>query len=92
MINLREVEEARKLLGLPEEATLKEIKSAYRKLSLKYHPDKCSRKNQKECEDMFKKINWAHDILMGYCASYKYSFKKNDVENEHLPEFYDGWF
>ena len=92
MIDFTQVEEARKLLELPEKATMKEIKGAYRRLSLKYHPDKCSETNQKKCEEMFKKISWAYDIIMDYCASYKYSFKEDDIKNEHLPKFHDGWF
>ena len=100
MANFKEIDEARKLLGIEETATLKEIKNAYRKLAFKHHPDKCKDEEKKECEEMFKKITHANDILMSYCAGYEYSFKEDDVEREtadkefyeHLKRFYDGWF
>ena len=100
MANFKEIDEARKLLGIEETATLKEIKNAYRKLAFKHHPDKCKDEEKKECEEMFKKITHASDILMSYCAGYEYSFKEEDVEKgtadkefyEHLKRFYDGWF
>ena len=100
MANFKQIDEARRLLGLDEDANLEEIKKSYRKLSLKYHPDRCKDKNKKECEEMFKKINQANKILMAYCAGYRYSFKEKDVKRntmdkqfyEHLKQFYDGWW
>ena len=85
------IEEARKLLKLPERATLKEVKDAYRTLCLKYHPDKCD-KNKKKSEEMFKKISQAYRIIIDYCASYQFPFTKTDVGEERLQNFYDGWF
>lgn len=55
-----------KSLGVNENATDEEIKKAYRKLSLKYHPDKQANKSEaerKEAEDKFKEINEAYQIL-----------------------------
>jgi len=99
MPEFKEIDKARKVFDLDEHATLKEIKSAYKKLVLKYHPDRCPDDKKKECEKMFKMISHANDILMNYCASYKYSFAEKDVkrnvmekeEYEHLKRFYDGW-
>jgi len=95
-----QIDEARKILGLSEYATLTEIKDAYRKFAIKYHPDKCEDKDKKECENMFKKLAHANDILMSYCAGYKYSFREKDVKRnaideefyKHLKRFYDGWW
>ena len=48
------------VLGVSENATQDEIKKAYRKLARKYHPDICKKK---ECEEKFKEINTAYEIL-----------------------------
>ena len=100
MTDFQKIDNARRLLNLDESATLQEIKESFRKLSLKHHPDRSQGKKKKECEEMFKKINQAYEILMGYCAGYKYSFKERDVKKnsideelrEHLKRFYDGWW
>jgi DnaJ-class molecular chaperone len=100
-MDFNKIDGARKTLGLGENATLEEIRSAYRSLVLKYHPDRCAEKDREEYAEIFKKITRAYETIMVYCASYKYSFKKQDVEKttkeedmdkEHLKNFYDGWF
>ena len=99
MADFTQIDAARKLLGLDEEASIEEIKEAFRNLSLQYHPDSCKEQDKKYCEEMFKKVNQAKDIILNYCANYRYSFKENDVKKntmdkelyEHLKRFYDGW-
>ena len=49
------------VLGIGKNATDAEIKSAYRKLAKKYHPD--LNPGDKEAEEKFKEVNEAHDIL-----------------------------
>ncbi|NPA11297.1 MAG: molecular chaperone DnaJ [Epsilonproteobacteria bacterium] len=49
------------ILGVSRSATKVEIKKAYRKLAMKYHPDK--NPGDKEAEEMFKKINEAYQVL-----------------------------
>ena len=49
------------VLGLGKNATDAEIKSAYRKLAKKYHPD--LNPGDKTAEEKFKEVNEAHDIL-----------------------------
>jgi len=50
-----------RLLGVAKTATSEEIKKAYRKLALKYHPDKT--KGDKTAEEKFKEINEANEVL-----------------------------
>ena len=49
------------VLGINKEATPDQIKSAYRKLAVKYHPDK--NKGDKASEDKFKEASEAYHIL-----------------------------
>lgn len=49
------------ILGLPKTATADEIKKTYRKLALKYHPDK--NPDNADAAEKFKEVNRAHSIL-----------------------------
>jgi len=50
-----------KILGVEKTADISEIKKAYRKLALKFHPDKT--KGDKPLEEKFKKISEAYAVL-----------------------------
>ena len=49
------------MLGVSRSASADEIKKAYRKLAIKYHPDK--NQGNKEAEEKFKEISHAYEIL-----------------------------
>ena len=50
-----------KVLGIGKNATPKEIKSAYRKLARKFHPD--LHPNDKDAKKNFQQINEANEVL-----------------------------
>lgn len=54
------------VLGLSKGASDNEIKKAYRKAAMKYHPDKfsnASEKEKKDAEEKFKEVNEAYQVL-----------------------------
>ena len=51
------------VLDMPKTASAKKIKSAYRKLALKYHPDKVEEKEKQTAEEKFVRINEAYSVL-----------------------------
>ena len=71
------------VLGLDTSATEKDIKSAYRKLARKHHPD--LNPNNTEAEEKFKKINEAHEVLSDPEKRKKYDQYGKDWQ--HAEEF-----
>ncbi|MCI2229124.1 J domain-containing protein [Polaribacter sp. MSW13] len=68
-----------KILGLSKSATEKEIKTAYRKLARKYHPD--VNPDNKDAELKFKEINEANEVLSNSENRKKYDKYGKDWQN-----------
>lgn len=51
------------ILGVNKGASLDEIKKAYRKLAMKYHPDRVASEEKKSAEEKFKEISEAYAVL-----------------------------
>lgn len=58
------------ILGLDKNSSQEDIKKAYRKLAIKWHPDK--NEGSKEAEDKFKEISEAYDVLSNQDKKSKY--------------------
>lgn len=89
MNRYQEITEARKILDLPETATMKSIKDSYRRLLREWHPDRCA-ENPATCIEMTRKIIAAHQTIMAYCQNYQYSFSEDAVRRHLSPE--EWWF
>jgi DnaJ-class molecular chaperone len=89
MSKFDEITLARKILDLPEIATMAVIKSSYRKMLARWHPDK-GEENKEKCAEMTRKIISAYQTIMDYCVHYQYSFSEDTVKNQQSPE--DWWF
>jgi DnaJ-class molecular chaperone len=69
------------VLELHNNASDEEVKKAYKKMAVKYHPDKhanSSEQEKKEAEENFKKIADAYDVLTN--------------KEKHMPSFAKGNF
>ena len=64
--------EAIDVLGLPKQASLKEIKRRHRQLVKEHHPD--SNGQKEENPETIRKINAAYELLRSYCDNYLFSF------------------
>ncbi|MBT3338453.1 MAG: J domain-containing protein [Anaerolineae bacterium] len=69
-----------KILGVERKASQDEIKSVYRKLAMKYHPDR--NPGDKKAEESFKEINEAYQVL---------SDPKKRARYDQLGSSYSQW-
>mmetsp|Transcript_1756 Transcript_1756/g.2520 ORF Transcript_1756/g.2520 Transcript_1756/m.2520 type:complete len:514 (+) Transcript_1756:137-1678(+) len=70
-----------KILGIPRNAKKKDIKSAYRELALKWHPDK-NKDNVEEAKKMFQDIGEAYEVLYDDELRSKYDRGEQVFENQ----------
>jgi len=72
------------ILEIDKTASKEEIKNSYKKLALKYHPDRNQDYNKKaECEDKFKEISEAYEILSDDEKKKNYDRGQNIVLNNN---------
>ncbi len=60
---MREKRDYYEILGVPRNASTEEIKKAYRRLAMQYHPDRAPADKKKEYEEKFKEISEAYAVL-----------------------------
>ncbi len=78
----RKLNKARKILGVPEIATLEQIKSAYHRFAMKYHPDRCTEKDKQMCTKKMTEVNRAYAVIMDYVHNYRYIFTEKAIKEQ----------
>ena len=81
--------EPHEILGVDKDASLTDIKKAYRKLSLQYHPDKQhgkSEEQKKEAETKMREINEAYEKLTGSRCEGQSKEELEEIEREKEQE------
>ena len=86
-----------KILNVTRNATQDEIKKSYRKLALKYHPDRHASKTEEEknaAEVIFKDVNLAYEVLSDETKKRKYDsgVDVEDLDNPHAGHGGHGGF
>lgn len=71
------------VLGVPKDASSQDIKSAYRKLVLRYHPDRNSHDGEQQlvAEERFKQVVEAYEILGNELKRRQYDVYQNRAGN-----------
>lgn len=81
------------ILGVAEDADVDAIKKAYRKLAMKYHPDR--NKGDKAAEEKFKEINEANEVLSDSVKKQQYdAYRRGDFGAAGMGWFwwFSGWW
>jgi DnaJ-class molecular chaperone len=73
---------AKSLLGLREKSSLKEIKSKYKNLMKKWHPDKHKDEIEKATQ-MSAQINEAYKTVLEYTKEYEYPFDEESLKSAY---------
>ena len=73
---------ALEVFGLPEHATLKQIKARHRELVKRFHPDGGEGRDG----ERIRLINAAYRLLADYCAGYAFSFDEDEFYRQNPDE------
>ncbi len=79
------------VLGVSEDASLSDIRAAFRRLTVKYHPDRFPGSERKDAEQHFQQITEAFNVLSHPASRDTYdrelSLQRTGPSTGHTPEF-----
>ena len=75
MVGKEDILHAARVLNLPSRASRKQIQDIYRKLTMKYHPDRTGGTTGARMAE----ITAAYDTVMKYCEQYEIPFEEKDI-------------
>ena len=75
MFKKEDVLHAAKVLNLPSRASIKQIQEIYRKLTMKYHPDRTDGKTGEQMAE----ITAAFDTVIKYCEHFEIPFNEDEM-------------
>lgn len=83
---------ARRILGVPWDASENEIKKAYWLLAMEYHPDKNPK--DKSLEEKFKLVSAAYEVLTKMVNQRTYTLLDAEIDFPHLRKgkSYEEWW
>jgi len=76
-----------KILGVTKETSTAELRKAYRKLALEWHPDKHEEEEKEAAESKFREITEAYEVLSDDDKRRRYD-NGEDVEVDHSAGFH----
>ena len=79
------LQEALKLLEIPQKASIAEIRKIYKELLFKWHPDICN-KDRDICNKKTQQIHEAYKIIQVYCENYPIFFTREDIDKNQPKE------
>ena len=78
------------ILGVGRNATQKEIRSAYRKLARKYHPD--MNRDDKDATEKFKRVQEEYEVLSDPKKRERYDTLGRNWDSDHAEDIFRSWF
>ena len=76
------LQEALRILGLGERATIREIKTLHRELVKRHHPDT----GNDSSPETIRKVNAAYRMVLDYVSAYRFSFAEDEFYEQNPEE------
>ena len=76
----KQLDWARRILGLPETVSFADIQEAYYEQSRRWHPDRHGALQEDDCKKQMQEVNEAYRILREYVLLHPVSLRREDLK------------